>query len=680
MIRYLWTGVLLVGLAVPTVVLGRAVPAALFADHAVLQCDKPIPVWGQAEPGEMVTVIFAGSSHSAQAGPAGRWQVTLAALPVSKLGREMEIRGATGEPVVLKDVLVGEVWVASGQSNMGVSVDESLDAAAEKAAADFPEIRFFKVEAAGSLEPKETVTGHWSVCSPTVAGGFSGVAYFFARELFQKRGVPVGVIQSAWGGTPAEAWTSREALATVPELGAEAERQIAVMRRAPGDQAAFLPAMAAWEAANGLADGTNEGRAKGWAAPDFDDSGWRDVSTGFTLEKACQARTGGIYWVRKAVELPAASAGKGFTLQLAYLAEEYDTVYFNGEQVGSIGKKPPLFYSAPRSYQVPGRLVRAGRNVIAARFVCHTPQAGLYVTGNRMGLPVADPQAVGNHWKFIWERPFPELTAAARAARPELNPAQIQTTATTLFNGMIHPLMPAAIRGVIWYQGENNARTALMAKQYRTLFPLLMADWRRRWGQGDFPFYFVQLANNDEPIRTHAESAWALLREAQAETLAKSPNTGMAVTIDIGSELTIHPRDKQDVGRRLALWARAKTYGEQGLVFASPAYRSQTVEGNRIRVRMDPGGAPLMAGRKDGLNPVRATPEAKLEWFEIAGADGKYVWADAVIDGDSVMVSSPEVRAPMAVRYAWATNPQGCNLYNEAGLPASPFRTDGGKD
>ena len=241
---------------------------------------------------------------------------------------------------------------------------------------------------------------------------------------------------------------------------------------------------------------------------------------------------------------------------------------------------------------------------------------------------------------------------------------------------MIAPLIPFTLRGVIWYQGENNARTKEMAEEYKTLFPLMIADWRARWGLGDFPFYFVQLANNESPDRSHKDSSWPVLREAQLQTLAKSTNTGMVVIIDIGSEITIHPRDKQDVGKRLALWARAKTCGETNLIFQPPLYQSHTVEGGKIRVRFNTGGSPLMVGKKDGLNPVEPTPGAKLDWFEIAGADGKWAWADAMIDGDSVVVSSQEVSAPTAVRYAWATNPQGCNLYNQAGLPASPFRTD----
>ena len=651
--------------------------AGVFTDHAVLQRDQPVTVWGVADPGEVITVEFAGQKKTATADAAGKWSVKLDSMPTSTEPRTMIVQSAVGNrQSKIQDVLVGEVWLASGQSNMEMAVKNCSDFEAEQASARLPQIRHFKVAIAGALQPKATVGGNWSVCSPETVGDFTGVGYFFAREIARKPGVPVGIINSSWGGTPCEAWTSRAALDRVPELQTLAARQIAVMERAPGEQAAFLPALTAWENTNGLADVENEGLKNSWAAPGFDDSQWQTVTTGFTLASALKSKTGGIFWGRKAVEIPETRAGTGFRLSLAYLAEQYDTVYFNGEEVGRIGRKPPLFYTCPRSYPVPGKLVKAGRNVIAVRFVAHTARGGLYVSGSKMELPVADPKAVDNTWKIAWERPFPALAPDALAARPALNPAQIQTTATALFNGMIQPLIPYTLRGAIWYQGESNARTVAMATQYKTLFPLMIADWRTRWGLGDFPFYFVQLANNEAADRSHKDTPWPVLRDSQAQTLPRSTNTGMAVIIDIGSDLTIHPHNKQDVGRRLALWARAKTYGETNLVYQSPLYQSHTIEGGKIRVRFNTGGSPLMAGIKEGLSPVQPVPGAKLEWFEIGGSDGKWAWADAVIDGESVVVSSPEVAAPVSVRYAWATNPQGCNLYNAAGLPASPFRTE----
>ena len=658
--------------------IAKPVPAGLFTDHAVLQQGRPVPVWGTADAGEKISVAFAGKTYTATAGADGKWQVVLDSLTTSSEPRDLVIRGGSdADAVTLKDVVVGEVWLASGQSNMEMSVGGSSDAPEEIAAANFPLIREFAVRHKGSLRPLETVQGKkWVVCAPETVGGFSGAAYFFARDLHQKSGVPIGIIHSSSGGTPAEAWTSREALDGVPEFKARAAEQIGIMEKTPAAIKAFPEALAAWEAENGLVDTSNEGFKNGWAAPEFDDSAWTTATAGFTLSSALKAKTGGVFWLRKAVDLPAESAGKPFRLALGYLSEQYDTVYFNGVEVGSKGKAPPDFYTCGRAYSVPGKLVRAGRNVIAVRFVAHTEKGGFYESGPRMGLPVTDPKSVDNTWKIAFEREFSPVSAEALARRPKLVTMKIQNTPTALFNAMIHPLIPYGIRGVIWYQGESNTNPAKLAELYKKLFPLMIGDWRTSWGQGDFPFYFVQLANNGSVIRDHRDSSWAVLREAQSETLANTPNTGMAVAIDIGSDITIHPKNKQDVGKRLALWARAKVDGEKDIVFQSPLYQSHSVEAGKIRVRFDTGGSPLIVATKAGLDPAKELPGTKLEWFEIAGADGKFTWADAAIEGpDSIVVSSPEVPQPTQVRYAWATNPEGCNLYNKAGLPASPFRS-----
>ena len=650
----------------------KPIPASLFTDHAILQRDQPVPVWGTADVGEKVTVEFSGKDFSATADAKGFWKIQIPPMPANSTPQVLAIRGATGDPIQLSDILVGEVWVASGQSNMEFLLNSSANATEEKASANYPLIRQFAVSHTGSLQAQDSVKGTWTVCSPSTAGSFTAVGYFFARNLFQKLGIPVGLIHSSYGGTPAESWTSREALNTLPELKSQAEEKIALMEQTPAAILAFPKDLAAWEVANGVDDKENEGFKNGWAAPDFDDSSWAAVTAGFNIGTALKSKTGGIFWMRKAVDLPPESEGKPFRLGLGYLAEQYDTVYFNGVQVGSIGKNPPAFYTAPRDYAIPANLVKAGRNVIAVRYVSHTEKGGFYIAASKMQLPVKDPRSLDSLWKISFERAYPPLTAEALAKRPKIHTQTIQNTPTGLFNAMINPLIPYAIRGVIWYQGESNASAAEL---YKKIFPLMIADWRSRWGQGNFPFYFVQLANNDTVNRSHADSSWPVLREAQCETLAHTPNTGMAVIIDVGSDLTIHPTNKQDVGNRLALWARAKTYGEKDMVYRSPLYSSHTLEGNKIRVHFDNGGAPLMVGKKSGLAPAEETPGQKLDWFEIAGADGKFVWADAVIAGESVVVSSAEVQHPVQVRYAWATNPAGCNLYNKAGLPASPFRT-----
>jgi sialate O-acetylesterase len=319
--------------------------------------------------------------------------------------------------------------------------------------------------------------------------------------------------------------------------------------------------------------------------------------------------------------------------------------------------------------------VKAGRNVIAVRIVTAVSQhAGLLAKASKMGLPVPDPESVDGSWKMQIERKFPQLTKQALALQPKVNNSTLFGTASGIFNGMIQPILPYAIRGAIWYQGESNL--SLDIAFYKTLFPTMISDWRARWGEGDFPFYFVQLANIESAHRNHGNSQWAVTREAQRLTLTAVPNVGMAVIIDIGEAHNIHPTNKQDVGARLALLARARTYDEKALVCQSPLYQSFKVEGNKIRVFFDTGGAPLMVGKKTGLAPTQETPGEKLDRFEIAGADSKFAWADAVIDGDCVVLSAAEVPKPVMACYAWASNPEGCNLYNKAGLPASPFRTD----
>ena len=654
----------------------KPTPTPLFSDHAVLQRNQPVPVWGQAKPDETITVNFAGASHSVKADPQGRWRVTLAPLPASDKGRDMTISGADREACVLRDVVVGEVWIASGQSNMVFPLLGATDSEKEITLAKFPLIRQFEVKKNnGSLHPLDNLEGSWAVCAPNIAGSFSAVGYFFAKELFQKLGIPVGIVKSCRGGTPAEAWTRREVMESIPDLKPEIETQIADMERAPAEQAAFPGLLTAWEKQNGVVDTENVGLKNGWASPDFKDDDWTPAKAPFTFSRAVNSTSGGVFWLRKEVEIPAGCAGKPFRIYFRRMAEQYDTAYFNGEEIGHTGDKPPRFYTDIRAYMVPGKLVKAGRNVIALRLVRHDAKGGFFFSGKGMGFPVPNPNAVDNSWKVKVERAYPPLGTEVLATRPKLNNSEMRDTPSALYNALIQPLIPYAIQGVIWYQGEANTGSAERASLYRKLFPAMIADWRAQWGQGDFPFYFVQLANNDVSNRTHAEQPWALLRESQIRTLETVPNTGMAVAIDIGS-VTIHPKNKQDVGKRLALWARAKTYGEKGLIFQSPLYKSSAVEGGKIRVKFDTGGAPLIAGKKTGLDPVMPTPQAKLEWCEVAGADGKWAWANAVIDGDSVVVSSSDVPAPLQARYAWATNPEACNLYNTAGLPASPFRTN----
>ncbi len=648
-------------------------PAALFGDHMVLQQGIPLRIWGTANPGDPITVSFAGQDKQTVAGTDGRWEVSLTSMPVSSEPRSMTIRtiNPTRE-LVIRDILVGEVWLCSGQSNMGVSVSESKDASSEIAASADPLLRLFHVEQAGSLTPVSDVSGAWETSSPNTVGHWSGVAYFFGKQLRAKTGVPIGLLHSAYGGTPCEAWIARPALNAVASLKTLADQQITEMEQAPESQKAFPAALSAWENKHGVADTANTGFTDGWANVDCDTSDWKSLSTGFSWATGLKAATGGVFWVRREVQLPPQAAGKTFRINLGWFPEQYDTAYFNGQQIGSTGHEPPTFYTGPRGYGVPGSLVKAGRNVIAVRFVSHTNSGGFYIATEDMGLPVADPSSLDNKCLLKAERLFPTLSAEALAERPKVNLAQPQLTASCLYNAMIQPLKDYGIRGVIWYQGENNAGRAA---EYAVLLPTLINNWRGQWHDPNLPFYVVQLANFMKPAPNPGPSNWAELREAQFKTCRGVPNTGLAVAIDIGSATTIHPTDKQDVGQRLALWALKHQYGKS-VVCAGPLYKSYSITGKEIRIRFDPVGGKLVVGQKSPTEDFQPVTGGKLQQFSIAGDDRKFVWADARIDGDEVVVSSPAVEHPAAVRYAWADNPQGCNLYNDAGLPASPFRTD----
>ncbi len=466
----------------------------ILSDHMVLQQGVPVRVWGTADPGEAVTVRFAGQNVSTRANRQGKWQAFLAPL---RAGGPSVLTVAGQNTIVLQDVVVGEVWVGSGQSNMDWPVERSKNAEMEIAAANFPQVRLFKVARKRADEPMEDVEGEWRVSSPETVADFSAVAYFFGRHLHEKLGVPVGLIQSSWGGSTAEAWTSRAALDSDPRLR-------------------------------------------------------------FFFQR----------WEEMMAEYPEAKP-------------KYERALKEWERTGKSGRRPqaPL---GPDHHHKPGGL----------------------------------------------------------------------------FNGMIAPLTPYAIRGVIWYQGEANAHRG-QGWIYAPLFQALISDWRRHWGKGEFPFLFVQLANF---ARAPEGSQWPEVREAQALGL-RLRNTGMAVTIDIGEPQDIHPTNKQDVGKRLALAARAIAYGER-IVYSGPMFREVSKHGSELRMWFDHAGGAL-----------RTKGDVQVKGFTIAGADRRFVPAEARIDGMTVVVSASAVPDPVAVRYAWGGSPEN-NLTNADGLPASPFRSD----
>jgi len=485
---------------------------AIISDNMVLQQSSQVAVWGKADPGEKVRVQLNGQTAETTTGQQGTWRLNLDLSRQPQGPFDMLVQGKN--TLTIHNVLVGQVWLCSGQSNMEMGVGNAADAQQEAAAANYPGIRLFLVPHAVADEPQEEIDAKWVVCTPQSVlatglprwGGFSAAAYFFGREIHQRLNVPVGLIESAWGGTPAEAWTSREVL---------------------------------------LAD--------------------RDFKSFFeTYEEAL----------------------KNYPVKVSKYPEQLAAWQRSADEAKTAGRQPTTQPKVPT------------------------------------------------------------------------DPRKSQFVASHLYNGMLTPLIPYTIAGTVWYQGEANAGRAY---QYRRLFPVMIQDWRTRWGQGDFPFIFVQLANYRDRANQPAESDWAELREAQAMTLSL-PKTAMAVTIDIGDAKDIHPKNKQEVGRRLALGALAIAYSKD-IEHSGPAFASMTVEGRSIRLTFTHTAGGLVAKGE------------KLTGFAIAGVDRKFVWADATIDGDTILVHSDLIAAPTAVRYAWANNPD-CNLYNKANLPASPFRTD----
>ncbi|OGV67037.1 MAG: hypothetical protein A2498_13250 [Lentisphaerae bacterium RIFOXYC12_FULL_60_16] len=494
----------------------------------VLQCDRPLPVWGWADPGDEIAITFAGQTRTARAAPDGAWRITLDRLSVSAEPRVMVIRSKIeNRETKIEGILVGEVWLCSGQSNMGLSLRDCFDAPREIAAADFPRFRFFVVPGGGAPVPAPDIGGgKWRVCTPETAADFAGTAYFFGRALHRELKTPVGLIEFDRGSTGIEGW--------IPLAGCRESP-------APALQAMYHEA-ARWDPRSDIG---RQAHTEAFAAIDA--------------------------W------LPAAKAAL------------------------SAGKPVP---------------------------------------------------------------PEPLLPAPSR---------QIPGP-TTIFNGILHPLVPFAIRGATWYHGEANPGEGAI---YEQKLKAMITGWRAAWGQGDFPFYFVQLANEGNTvIRPMEEESFRYVpvREAQRRAL-ELPHTGMAVAIDLGEDASGHPRNKQDVGERLARWALANTYNRK-VPFSGPLYRSFSITGDTVVLRFDHVGSGLMVGDKNGLDPVHAVTNGVLGQFAIAGGDGTWHWADARIAGRTVEVRSDRVPVPVKVRYAYSMNPKGGKLYNREGLPASPFRTD----
>lgn len=612
-------------------------------DHMVLQRHQPVPVWGWAKKNEKITVSFLHHTISTKADRNGEWKLE---LPQMNAGGpyEMTISGAK-ETIVLRNILIGEVWICSGQSNMEWPLSSTIDAEKEIRQANYPFIRLFDVKHNIQYQPVDNLNGEqWVECSPQTIPGFSAVAYFFGRHLHQELDVPVGLISSNWGGTNIETWTSKEAITQIEgfekstdELSSEAFEKAEAERKAKYDK--ILAEFG--DSKGGLVNGNAL-----WAAPELSIKSWKVMELPGLWEGKGLEGMDGVVWFRKVVDIPAPLAHNGGKLHFGPI-DDSDITWINGQKVGETKNA----YDQPRIYDIPPNVLQPGKNTIAVRVEDTGGGGGIYGKASEMYIE-ADGDRVDIHGDWLY-RVSPQGLKIGTSMSPNAHP-------TLLFNGMINPLIPFAFQGVIWYQGESNAGRAY---QYRTLFPTMIQDWRNQWKR-DFPFLFVQLANFKAAMDEPGDSDWAELREAQLLTL-NLHKTGMAVIIDIGEADDIHPRNKQDVGTRLAISARKVAY-DQDIVHSGPIYKSMKKEGNKIILEFDHVGSGLMAYDRYGY----------LRGFSIASHDEKFVWAKASIEGDKIVVWSDQIQDPVAVRYAWADNPEDANLYNKEGLPASPFRTD----
>jgi sialate O-acetylesterase len=626
---------------------------ALISDGMVLQQKAPLRIWGWASDGEKVTVTLRGQSVSAET-HGGQWSVTLAPLAA---GGPFEMSIAGQDKIVIKDVLIGEVWLCSGQSNMEFPLARALDAKAEIEASPDPSLRMFTVARQLANSPKPDVAGGaWEAATPETRAKFSAVGYYFGRALRAVRGVPVGLIHTSWGGTPAEAWTSRRAL---EQWGLPAAAFAALGEPSAAAQQAYERSLAAWTAAGrpkeGFEDPGVKGPVKGWALAQTAGAEWRSMSLPQPWERlGPDLQVDGGIWFRRDVDLPATWAGRELELSLGAI-DDFDTTYFNGAAVGGIGSETPNHWAVSRHYTLAASSVRAGRAAIAVRVWDHGGDGGLMGPADALwiapvGAPAGERISLAGEWRFK-----PERTRPSMPAPPGLN----ANLPSVLYNGMLAPVLPYTFKGATWYQGESNTGRAA---EYRSLLTAMIVNWRADAGNKDFPFLIVQLAPYMAIKPQPEESNWAATREAQAQVARDVPHVGLAVITDVGDEADIHPTRKQPVGERLALAARKIAYGEK-IVASGPALRSATVSQGKLLVSFDNVGKGLEQ-RGD-----------KLTGWAIAGKDEKFVNADARIVGAQVVVSSPEVPAPAYVRFGWADYPV-VNLWNKDGLPATPFRTD----
>lgn len=612
--------------------------ATIFGDNMVLQRGKLNTFWGWSDPGDTVRVEIAGKSATGTAGSDRRWQVK---IDPPAVGGPYTVKIIGKQTVELHNVLVGDVWLCGGQSNMGLSLRAVNNAEAEIKAANYPDIRFFEVFGHSAYHQNNQIGGSWNVVSPETAARVSAVGYFFARKVEQTMHIPIGLVVDAVGGTPAEAWTSAEALRPLHDFDVPlAELQSLAAENAPE----YGNYIMHWY------DRYDVGLKGNWASPDFDDSGWKQVTIPGGFAELGVPDTPALAYFRKEITLPD-PLPQGRAMMFLGSIERMDTVYVNGTSVGGSS-----WVENPRVYFMRPGVLKPGKNQITIRVFKTKPDGGFLGKPEELRLVLGDHSTIplAGQWSG-------KVSVDARPPQPlPLSWENWPVMPAVLYQGMLEPIAPLSIAGAIWYQGEQNSPRGY---QYRKLLPVMIADWRKLFGQGDFPFYIVGLPAFKHRSATPVDGdEWTETRESQAIAAAAAPNTCLAVTIDTGDPDNIHAKDKQPVGDRVALCALAKYYGQK-VVYQGPTLKSIDRLPDAIRIHFD---------HTDGGLMVKGD---KLGEFAVAGDDHKWYWADARIEGNTVVVSSPSAPNPKQVRYAWQSNPLA-TLYNGAGLPATPFRTD----
>lgn len=613
----------------------------LMSDGIVLQRDSKIKLWGWATPGETVTITFQKKKFVAKTNQAGKWQTI---LPPQKAGGPYDLVFKGRNEIKISHVLFGDVWVCAGQSNMVIPMERVKERYPEEIAqANFPEIRNFVIPTLTNLEKpcEDLPSGEWKSANPKDVLGFSAVAYFFAKKIYEKYHVPIGIINSSVGGTPIEAWISEQGFKEFPEIEQ-------IIRK--NKSSSYIDSLMSKRPKPIQKEIQDKGLTENpkWFETSYVPKGWHNINVPGYWEDQGMKDLNGVVWYRREIDVPESMVGIPVKLFLGRIVDA-DFVYVNGKLIGNITYQYP-----PRRYEIPSGVLTPGKNTIVVRVINNGGKGGFvpdkpyYMTANGQTIDL----------KGTWQYKVGEVYESS--ATDDFG-FSFQNQPAALFNAMIAPIQNQAIKGFLWYQGESNTDRP---KSYKKLLPALISDWRNQWNEGDLPFFFVQLSNYMDVNYLPVESKWAELREAQLQALSV-PNTAMAVTIDLGEWNDIHPLNKKDVGERLALCAQNLAYGEKDRVFMGPIYQSAKIEATKITVTFSHTGSGLIA--RDGEPLAR---------FELAGADRKFVWANARIVGTTVEVWNEKISDPQYVRYAWSDNPEGANLYNKEGLPASPFRTD----